>query len=69
MICSKDDTDEGREQGRVNTEKRKSPGAGLYFLPLVMALPIAGAMTLVLHRVWPFVHKMVSILIKLVVRA
>ena len=53
----------------MNTEKRKTPGAGLYLLPLVMALPIAAAMTLVLQRAWPSVHKLVSILIKLVVRA
>ena len=69
MICSKDDTDEGREQEKVNTEKRKNPGVGLYLLPLMMALPIAAAMTLVLQRAWPSVHKLVSILIKLVVRA
>ena len=69
MTCSKDDTDEGREQGKVSTEKRKAPGAGLYFLPLVTALPIAAVMALALHRIWPFVHKMVSILMKLVVRA
>jgi len=53
----------------VNTEKKKVCKPGLYFLPLVIAVPVAAAMILAVNRVWPYAHKMLSILIKLVVKA
>ena len=69
MTCSKEGTDEGREQEKVSTEKKKKPGAGLYLLPLAAALPVIAAAALVIHRFGPRIHKLLSILIKLVVRA
>ena len=41
----------------------------MYFLPLILAAPAVLAMVFVLNRIWPTAHKLVSILIKLVVRA
>ena len=69
MTYSREDTGEGREQGKVSTEKKKKPGIGIYFLPLAAAVPVVAALAVVLSRVWPSIHKMVSILIKLVVKA
>ena len=49
-------------------EKKKN-GIGLYFLPLATALPIAAGIGYGLYRVWPFIRKAVSILVKVVVKA
>lgn len=69
MICSSGDTGEGSVQGKVSINTKKKNGFGLYLMPLVMALPIAAGMALVVHRFWPTIHKLLSILIKLVVKA
>ena len=69
MICSREDTDEGREQEKVSTKTEKKPGAGLYLLPLAMAAPIIAATAFVFIRFWPHAQKLLNILIKLVVRA
>ncbi len=53
----------------MSTEAKKKKAAGTFFLPLAVAVPIAAGMILVLNRVWPAIHKLVSILIKLVVKA
>ena len=68
MICSREDTEEGREQEKVSIKKKKT-GAGLYLLPLAAALPVIAAAALMIYRFGPKIHKLLSILIKLVVRA
>ena len=64
MICSKDDTDEGREQEKVNTEKRKNPGVGLYLLPLVMALPFLAAIAFAALRFGPTIMQLLNAAVK-----
>ena len=51
----------------IKTERR--PGKGIYLLPFVMAAPIAAAAALAVLRFWPTIHKLMSIVIKLVVKA
>jgi len=41
----------------------------LYFLPLTVAVPIIAVMVLAVLRFWPEIRKLLSILIKLVVKA
>ena len=53
----------------MSTERGKKPGAGLYLLPLAAAIPVVAAAGLVIRRFGPQIHKLLSILIKLVVRA
>ena len=69
MTCSKEDTEEGREQEKVSTKKVNKRSAGIYFLPFAVAVPISAVMVFAFQHVWPYVHKMASILIKLVVKA
>ena len=69
MICSREDTEEGREPEKVSIKTEHKPGRGIYFLPLAVAAPIAFAAAFVLIRFWPTVHKLLSIVIKLVVKA
>lgn len=45
------------------------PGKGLYFLPLTVAIPIIAVMILAILRFWPEMRKLLSILIKLVVKS
>ncbi len=69
MICSRDGTGEGREQGKVSIKSEKKPSAGLYLLPLVTAVPMVAAMTAAVWHFWPQIQKLFNILIKLVVKA
>ena len=69
MICSREDTDEGREQEKVSTKTGKKPGRGLYFLPLLLAAPMLAAGVLAVLRYGPRVQKLLNILIKMVVKA
>ena len=68
MICSREDTDEGREPEKVSIKTDK-PGKGIYLLPLAVAAPVAAAVALGVLRFWPTIHKLLSIVIKLVVKA
>ncbi len=69
MTCSREDTEEGRERGRVSTETRKKPGRGIYLLPLAVAVPAAAAILYAGIRFWPKVYQLINILIKVVVRS
>lgn len=53
----------------MSIKTKRKPGLGLYFMPLVMALPIVAVMALAVSRLWPTLHKLLSIMIKLVVKA
>lgn len=53
----------------MSTKNGKKTGAGLYLLPLAAALPVIAAAALIIYRFGPKIHKILSILIKLVVRA
>ena len=53
----------------MNTEKERKPGKGLYFLPLLMAVPVLAAAALAMVRFGPKILKLLNILIKVVVRA
>ena len=69
MICSREDTEEGREQEKVSIKTEKKPGAGIFLLPLAMVAPIIAGTVLVSVRLWPHIQKLLNLLIKLVVRA
>ena len=69
MICSREDTGEGREPEKVSTNAEDRPGKGIYLLPLAVAAPVAAAAALAVLRSWPVVRKLLSIVIKLVVKA
>ena len=69
MTCSREGTGEGRGAEKVSTRTDKKPGKGLYLLPLVFAAPVAAAAVVIVRRFWPIAHKLLSIIIKLVVRA
>ena len=69
MICSRDGTGEGRGPEKVSTEREHKPGKGIYLLPLAVAAPIAAAAVFAVLRFWPTIHKLLSIVIKLVVKA
>lgn len=49
--------------------KTEKPGKGIYLLPLAVAAPVAAAVALGVLRFWPTIHKLLSIVIKLVVKA
>ncbi len=67
MICSKDDTDEGREQGKVNTEaKRKHKG--IFMLPFAVALPVVAVIAAAAFRAWPKVQKLLGLLVRAAVK-
>ena len=53
----------------MSTETRKKPTAWLYFLPVALTVPVAAAAALAVTRFWPSVHKLLSIVFKLVVKA
>ena len=53
----------------MSTERKGKKGAGLYFLPLAVSAPIVAVMVLAVLRFWPVIHKLLSIIIKLVVKA
>ena len=69
MICSKEDTGEGREQEKVSIKTGKKPGRGLYFLPLLLAAPMLAAAALAVLHYGPRIQKLLNILIKMVVKA
>lgn len=69
MICSREDTGEGSGQGKVSIKTSTKPGKGLYLLPLTVAIPIITVMILAILRFWPEMRKLLSILIKLVVKS
>ena len=69
MICSREDTEEGREQEKVSIKTGNKPGRGLYFLPLLLAAPMLAAGALAVLRYGPRVQKLLNILIKMVVKA
>ncbi len=45
------------------------PGIGIYLLPAAVAAPVAVLMILAALRFWPTIHKLLSIVVKMVVRA
>ena len=49
--------------------KEKRPGRGIYLLPAAIAAPVAAAVLLAVIRFWPTIRKLLSIVIKLVVKA
>lgn len=49
----------------MSTESKRS--TGLWALPLLMTLPLAGAMAFAVLRMGPVVHKLIHVLIKLAV--
>ena len=51
----------------IKTERR--PGKGIYRLPFAVAAPIAAAAAAAVVRFWPTIRKLLSIVIKLVVKA
>ena len=51
----------------IKTERR--PAKGIYLLPFAVAAPIAAAAALAVVRFWPTIRKLLSIVIKLVVKA
>lgn len=53
----------------MSIKSGKKPGAGLYLLPLAAAIPVIAAAALAIGRFGPQIHKLLSILIKVVVRA
>ncbi len=53
----------------MSTEREHKPGKGIYLLPLAVAAPIAAAAVFAVLRFWPTIHKLLSIVIKLVVKA
>ncbi len=69
MICNRDGTGEGREPEKVSIKREHKPGKGIYLLPLAMAAPIAAVAVFAVLRFWPTIHKLLSIVIKLVVKA
>ena len=69
MTCSKEDTGEGREQEKVSIKTERRPGKGIYLLPFAVAAPIAAAAAAAVVRFWPTIRKLLSIVIKLVVKA
>ena len=52
----------------MNTKTKKAK-AGVYLLPLAVALPIAAAMAYAVLRAWPVMQKLAGILIRMVVKA
>ena len=68
MICNRDDTEEGSEQGKVSTEKKGKRGMGLFFLPIAFAVPILTVAAAGIIRFGPKILKLLNILIKAVVR-
>ena len=53
----------------MSTEKKNGKRAGIFLLPLITALPLCAVFTLAFARFGPLLRKVVSILIKLVVKA
>ena len=53
----------------MSTEETKKPGKSIYLFPAAVALPITAATAFALIRVGPDIKKLLSILIKLVVKA
>ena len=53
----------------MSTKKNGKKGTGLFFLPLVVSVPIVAVMALGMVRFWPEIHKLLSIMIKLGVKA
>ncbi len=53
----------------MSTKAEDRPGKGIYLLPLAVAAPVATAAALAVLRYWPAVRKLLSIVIKLVVKA
>ena len=53
----------------MSIKTKRRPAAGLYLLPLAIAAPVALLMAAAILRYWPMVRKLVSILIKLVVKS
>ena len=49
--------------------KENRPGRGIYLLPAAIAAPVAAAVLLAVIRFWPTIRKLLSIVIKLVVKA
>ena len=63
MIPRAGDTDEGREQERVSTE-RKDRREGGWLLPLLLALPFVAALIFAAIRFGPRVIKLINVAIK-----
>ena len=53
----------------MSTKTSTRPWKSLYFLPLTVAIPIVAVILLAVLRFWPEIRKLLSILIKLVVKA
>ncbi len=53
----------------MNTKAKVKKGRGIYALPFLAALPMILAMAFAVLRFWPSLRKLISIMMKLVVRA
>ncbi len=69
MTTSRDDTEEEKGRERVSTKGTAKRGKGIYLMPLLVSIPFLAGMAFALIRYWPTAHKLISILIKLAVRA
>ena len=56
-------TDEGREQGRVSTERKKRR-AGRWLVPLLLALPFLAAIAFAAIRFGPRLIEIINVAIK-----
>ena len=61
-------TGEGREPGKVSTERKKA-GKGIWLMPLLLALPFLAAIVFAAVRFGPAVLRYVNVLIKAAVVA
>ena len=52
----------------MSIKTKRKPGPGLYLMPMAAALPIVAVVALAVSRIWPTLHKLLSIMIKLVVK-
>jgi hypothetical protein len=63
MITRAAATEEGREQGKVNTEN-KGPGKSIWLAPVLLALPILAAMAFAAIRFGPLIVKLINAAVK-----
>ncbi len=49
--------------------KTKKAKAGVYLLPLAVALPVSAAMVFATWKAWPVVRKLLGLLVRMVVKA
>ena len=68
MITRSAVTEEGREPGKVSTEKKK-PGRGVWLMPLLLALPFLAAVVFAALRFGPALLRVINVVIKAAVVA